>query len=156
MDAPQCRCLILACGNSLRGDDGLGPWLAQWARERFRADAGVHVIARLQWTPELAEEIAAAESVVFLDASVEAAPGTVRVAPVESAQDAGEVATHHNDAAHLLQLCCDLYGVAPRSSLLLTVGVGSTELGEGFSEAVAAALPEACRVLERIVGELQI
>ena len=114
------------------------------------------MIARLQWTPELSEEIAAAESVVFIDASVQVSPGEIRVAPVASAQDAGEVATHYNDAAHLLQLCSYLYGVAPRSSLLLTIGVGSTELGEGFSDAVEAALPEAHRVLEELVIDTRI
>jgi hypothetical protein len=36
-------------------------------------------------------------------------------------------------------------------AMLLTVGAGSTELGEEFSEAVAAALPRARGVLEKAV-----
>ena len=49
------RCLILACGNTLRGDDGVGPWLAEWAENQFRTESQICVIARQQWTPELAE-----------------------------------------------------------------------------------------------------
>ena len=55
------RCLILACGNTLREDDGVGPFLAQWAEERWRDDPRVRVLCDHQWTPDMAEEIAAAE-----------------------------------------------------------------------------------------------
>ena len=151
MQSRPIRCLILACGNPLRGDDGVGPWLAEWAGERFRGDAGVRVIVRMQWPPELAEEIAATESVVFVDSSVGSAPGAVHVSRVMCAEDGGWIATHHNDAARLLRLCRDLYGVLPGNFLLVTVGVDSTEMGEVFSEAVAGALPEACQVLEGAV-----
>jgi Ni,Fe-hydrogenase maturation factor len=39
MTPTQARCLILACGNTLRGDDGVGPWLAEWAEKRFREES---------------------------------------------------------------------------------------------------------------------
>ena len=35
MNPTPARCLILACGNTLRSDDGVGPWLAEWAEETF-------------------------------------------------------------------------------------------------------------------------
>ena len=60
--ANTARCLILACGNTLRSDDGVGPKLAAWAEERFRQESEVRVISRQQFTPELAELIAAADS----------------------------------------------------------------------------------------------
>ena len=66
MDASFTRCLILACGNTLRCDDGIGPVLCAWAETRFAADSQVRAIARQQWTPDLAEDIAAAESVIFV------------------------------------------------------------------------------------------
>ena len=37
---------------------------------------------------------------------------------------------------------------------LLTVGAGSTELGETFSEAVLDAVPKACEILESTVLEM--
>ena len=78
----EIRCLILACGNTLRGDDGAGPWLAAWSEERFREETGLRVVVRQQWAPELAEEIARAGSVLFIDCSVESDPGSVRIVAI--------------------------------------------------------------------------
>jgi hypothetical protein len=38
--------------------------------------------------------------------------------------------------------------------LLLTIGAGSTELGEVFSDPVSAALPGACTLIEETVLRL--
>lgn len=145
------RCLILACGNPLRGDDGAGPWLAQWAQERFRDDAGVRVIARQQWTPELAEEIACAESLLFIDSSLESAAGELRVSAVEPEIRRAGLATHHLSAGELLGLAQELFGPLRVSALLLTVGAESTGMKEGFSGAVETALPRARAEIERFV-----
>jgi hydrogenase maturation protease len=145
------RCLILACGNTLRGDDGVGPWLAEWAEIQFRTESQICVIARQQWTPELAEEIARAQSVLFIDCSVDSAPGSINLTPVEPTTALQGIATHHQGAAELLALTRDLYSTQPPTAKLLTIGAGSTELGEQFSEAVTAALPEACRMIEETV-----
>ena len=154
MTQPKSQCLILACGNTLRGDDGIGPWLAEWAKNKFRAESQVCVITRQQWTPELAEEIARAQSVLFIDCSVESVPGSIRLASVEPTAALQGLATHHQGAAELLALTRDLYSSQPTTSKLLTIGAGSTELGEQFSEAVTAALPEACRLIEATVLRL--
>jgi hydrogenase maturation protease len=148
------RCLILACGNTLRGDDGAGPWLAEWAEKRFGADADLRVVARQQWAPELAEEIARAQFVLFIDCSVDSAPGSVALLPVAPAAVVQGLATHHLGAPELLALTRDLYSSQPLNALLVTIGAGSTELGERFSDAVAAALPEACRLIEETVLRL--
>ena len=145
------RCLILACGNTLRSDDGIGPWLAEWAEDRFRSEAGLRVLARQQWTPELAEVVAHAHAVLFIDCSVDSAPGSVKIAPVESNIALQGIATHHQGAAELLALTRDLYSTQPTTAKLLTIGAGSTELGEKFSAAVNAALPKACRMIQEAV-----
>lgn len=144
-------CLILACGNTLREDDGIGPFLAQWAEERWRGDARVRVLCDHQWTPEMVEDVAAAESVLFVDCATNSEAGLVRVVPVEPAADMTKLGTHHLDAAQLLALSRQLYGRMPGSSLLLTVGAGSLELREGFSDAVEKAMPEAQKSLENCV-----
>jgi len=151
MNQPPTRCLLLACGNTLRGDDGVGPWLAEWAEERFPSLEGLRVISRHQWTLELVEEVARAASVLFLDCSIDAAPGEVSLAPVAALPSSQGLSTHHLGAGELLALARDYYGSQPNKALLLTVGAGSTELGETFSEAVQAALPEACRTLEEVL-----
>jgi hydrogenase maturation protease len=151
MTNSRALCLILACGNTLRCDDGIGPWLAQWAEERFLNDARVRVIARQQWTPDLAEDIAVSESVVFVDCSVDSAPGSVRLVEVEPVVASQGLATHHVGAPELLALARDLYDSLPSTAMLLTIGAGSTELGEEFSEPVLDAIPQACALLERAV-----
>jgi hydrogenase maturation protease len=151
MTPPRIRCLILSCGNSLRGDDGLGLWLANWSENRFRADSAVRVISRQQWTPELAEDIARAPSVLFVDCSVAAPPGSIQLVPVAPGADDSALATHHLGAPQLLALAIELYGALPRAAFLLTIGAGATTLGEEFSEPVRAALPEACKLIEDVV-----
>jgi hydrogenase maturation protease len=154
MTVTKARCLILACGNTLRGDDGVGPWLASWAEERFAHEGGVRVISRQQWTLELTEEIAAAESVLFVDCSVAVAPGLVSVVGVQAAAVREGLNTHQQGASELLGLARDLYNSLPRAAFLLTVGAGSLELGEEFSAAVKAAFPAACAKVEETVVRL--
>lgn len=151
MKLNKARCLILACGNTLRGDDGIGPWLADWAAEQFSNDARVRVISRQQWTPELAEEIAAAESVIFIDCSATEPPGSVSMQEVHPAAPAQGLATHHIDAAELLALSQELYNSLPRNAHLVTVGAGSMELSEAFSQSVLDAIPAACATLDQTV-----
>jgi len=138
MTQTTARCLILTCGNTLRSDDGIGPWLAEWAEEKFIHDARVRIISRQQWTPDLAEDIASSESVLFVDCSVESAPGSMGIVGVEP-------------AAASQGLARDLYDSLPATAMLLTIGAGSTELGEEFSEPVLDAIPQACALLERSV-----
>jgi hydrogenase maturation protease len=151
MSQSPARWLLLACGNTLRSDDGVGLWLAAWAEQRFASQDEIKIIARQQWTPELAEDVARAQSVLFIDCSVDSAPGSVSLTPVEP--DAGKqgIATHHSGAAELLALARDLYNSLPSKAQLLTIGAASTELGEVFSSAVQAALPAACKLIEEAV-----
>ena len=71
--------LVIGYGNTLRRDDGVGPHVA----EAIAALAlpGVEALVCPLLTPELAEAIARARRVVFVDAMVTAPPGT-GVAPV--------------------------------------------------------------------------
>ena len=132
----------------------MGPFLAQWAEERWRGNACVRVVCGHQWTPEMVEDVTQAESVVFVDCATDCEAGLVRAIPVQPAADTTKLGTHHLDAEQLLALSNQLFGRMPRSSLLLTVGAGSLGLREGFSEAMEKALPEAQRVLEDSVQRL--
>ena len=152
MESPNpIRCLILACGNTLRSDDGVAPRLADWAQERFHDQPQVRVISRQQWTPDLAEDVAAADSVLFVDASIKSPPGRVRLTPVSSRVDGAAPDSHHLSANQLLGLARSLYGCIKSHAMLLTVGIGSTELGEALSAPVEAALPRARGILEKAV-----
>jgi hydrogenase maturation protease len=145
------RCLVLACGNTLRSDDGVGLNLAAWAEERFRLEPEVRVISRQQFTPELAKDIAAADSVLFVDSSASPPPGRVRLIPVSSRVEGSVPPSHHLKPSELLGLTRSLYGSIKSHAMLLTVAVGSTDLGEFFSAPVEAALPRARGILEKAV-----
>ena len=68
--------LVIGYGNELRRDDGLGPRVAA-----SLAGPGVRALAVRQLTPELAEEVATARLVVFVDARVNPPAATVEVMP---------------------------------------------------------------------------
>lgn len=145
---------MLACGNTLRGDDGVGPWLADWASQSFKDDSRVRVIARQQWTPELAEEIARAQSVLFIDCSLELAPGSVSLSPVAPNAEAASIASHHLSAPELLALTRHLYNSLPEEAVQLTVGAGSVALGEEFSQPVAQSLTRTCERVQKTILKL--
>jgi hydrogenase maturation protease len=149
MNSTKARCLLLACGNTLRGDDGIGPWLAEWAEKRFADERRLKVISRQQWTPELAADIAEAEFVLFIDCSTASEAGFINVMEVMPAQRTEGIGTHHVGAPELLGIAQELYGSLPRQALLLTIGAGSTELSEEFSQPVLDAIPLACAQLEQ-------
>lgn len=121
--------LIIGYGNPLRGDDAAG--LA--AAERLGGVA-VH-----QLTPELAEAVAQAGAVVFLDADATLGPGEIAVKRVEPAD---VVLAHHATPAGLLQLARTVYGTVPEAWL---IGMGGEEFGlrEGLSAAAARAVERA-------------
>ncbi len=154
MTETPVRCLVLACGNSLRGDDGLGPWLANWAEKQFRSSPAVRIVARQQWTAELAEDIAHAQSVLFVDSSVAAPPGAIQLVPVAPAAGVPPFTTHNLGAPKLLALSNELYSSLPNAVFLLTIGAAASNLGEEFSEPVKRALPAACTLLEATIREL--
>ena len=92
----------------------------------------------------MAEEIAAAETVIFVDCALDQAPGQIILRELSAASLKPGLVTHHlGKLAELLRVAQDLYGMQPRRACLLTVGAGSIELGEGLSLAVRDSLPDA-------------
>ena len=151
MTSLHIRCLILACGNTLRSDDGVGPWLADWAERHFSNQPEIRIISRQQWTPDLAEDISSSESVLFIDCSIESGPGSINLRPVQPSASSQGLATHHCGAPELLALARDLYSSIPQNADILTIGAGSTEIGETVSQPVLDTIPQACILVERTI-----
>jgi hydrogenase maturation protease len=145
------KSLIIGYGNPLRGDDGIGQAVAQALANEAALDCA-HIVVCHQLTPELAECIAAADLVVFIDAAVDTQPGSFVVSKVQGASALSSGLVHVADPAVLLDLARQLYGRSPET-FLVTVGVSSLALSEGLSEAAAAALPEAVAAVRRLVSE---
>jgi len=102
----------------------------------------------------MAEEVAAAEAVIFVDCSLDQAPGEMMLRELSSAPLKPGLVTHHLGAAELLRVAEDLYGSQPRRACLLTIGAGTIELGEGLSEALRDALPDAKSLLDQTVRQI--
>ena len=132
--------LIIGYGSSLRGDDNIGCHVAQMLEQQYRDDPDVRVIGAHQLTPEMAEDVAGSEFVLFLDAAVGTDAGNIKqttVTPRPGPLSFG----HHMDPALLLAAAMDLYGSVPRAQLLTIVGA-AFELGDGLSPVVVRQLPE--------------
>jgi hydrogenase maturation protease len=134
--------LVIGYGNELRRDDGVGPRVARAVAEWNLP--GVAALDRHQLTPELAEAMAAADEVFFVDASAgdEAGvcvrplcPNSQRLAP-----------GHTSNPDELLALTQALYGRRPRA-WLITVPAPDLGLGEELSAAAACGVGEALRYL---------
>jgi len=131
--------LLIGYGNAGRGDDGLGPALA----ERIAAAnlAGVVVEIDYQLSVDHAPMVAGADLVVFADALV---GGEVpfRFTPLVSG-DAGAMGSHSLSPTAVLALAETLYGKAPPAWLL---GIGGCDFGairEGLSARAQANLDRA-------------
>ena len=98
------RRLAIAIGNPLRGDDGVAHQVHIPGFERQDV---------LQLTPELAEEIASFELVVFLDASMTATK--LHLEPV--GPSAGSPLTHFCSPGEIVALARGLFGFAGRAYL---------------------------------------
>src|ERR1700733_10736040 len=104
--------LLLACGNTLRGDDGVGWWIGGEV-EKKPSIRDLEVVLSHLLLRELAEQVSCADVVVFVDCSAITAAGAISVMPIEPAAELPRLLTHHMDPASLLRLASDLFGRAP-------------------------------------------
>lgn len=135
--------LVIGFGNTLRRDDGVGPRAAAELEDLNLA--GVRTIACPLLTPELADPLSRASTVVFIDAAVDH-PEPVRMRPL-AASDSSQVLAHSVDPRSLLALARDAFGHEPEAWLLT---VPAKELG--FGEQLS---PTAERGLRMAVGVVQ-
>ncbi|HTU51024.1 MAG TPA: hydrogenase maturation protease [Acidobacteriaceae bacterium] len=142
--------LLLACGNSLRGDDGFGGWVASKVQEQY-AGSQLEVVASRQFTPEMAEPISTADTVIFVDCSATSEPGQISLQAVEATNKPARLMTHHMSPESLLWMSQELYGRTPRVAYLITVGGTSFKMEEHLSDAVRRAAPAVLRMVEELV-----
>jgi len=143
--------LVLACGNTLRGDDGVALHIGSVLQEEL-SEAGVEVILTRQLQPEHAELLSRTSTAIFLDCSAIAQAGVVSTLALSASESAPRIFTHQLDPASLLRLAHDLYGSVPNRSVSITIGGQSFELEERLSEPVAAAIPLAIQAIYRTLS----
>jgi len=143
--------LVIGYGNSLRNDDGAGQVVAEMVASWELPD--VRSLSLTQLTPELAADIATAETVIFVDAVVveSDAPARVEIQVLEP-QVAQIHWGHHGDPRSLLALTHHLYQATPTAYWVLVAGT-NFDLGEEFSATIKAGIQIAVERIKQILNE---
>ena len=149
--APRVDLLVIGYGNTLRGDDGAGPHVAETVAAMNRP--GVRALACPLLTPELADPISKAGAVIFVDATVDA-PRKVRLSKLRPAKTA-QILAHAAGPATLLALARDLFGRAPKA-WCLTIPAVKFDFSDIFSPETQQAIPPALEKIDRLCRKLQI
>jgi hydrogenase maturation protease len=145
------RALVLACGNSLRGDDGAALHIAR-ELQQGGCEPETRIHFEQQWTPELAEAISEADLVIFVDASVALAPGEIVCQSLNPIYKSTRRSSHQTTPASLLALAEELYKARPARAFLMTIGGASFELSEELSEPVKKAIPRAVESIKALLS----
>ncbi|HEU5450904.1 MAG TPA: hydrogenase maturation protease [Terriglobales bacterium] len=144
------RTVVFGIGNTLRGDDGIGPRVIEGLRGRVANE--VSLIPCQQLLPEHAAELACADRVIFLDASTTTRPGSVacrRLFP-GAGGEAGD--PHHLTPHTIIGAARDWFGVSPQA-ILVTIGVTDWTAGEALSPVLADALPQIVDLVAELASE---
>jgi hydrogenase maturation protease len=132
--------LIIGYGNTLRGDDGVGCYVAEQLGKHFRNQADVEVLAAQQLTPEMTKDISQSAFVIFVDASNHGEPGSIHRNPV-SPEGGPSGFTHQFTPPALLAAAEQLYGHAPMA-ISITLAGWSFDLSDELSPPAKSHLPK--------------
>lgn len=140
--------LIIGIGNPLRRDDGFGAAVVERI-ELKEPLLRVRLLCVHQLTPEIAEDLAAVNRVLFVDARMPAGVHdralVLELLPIDTPET--DALTHGVGPAGLLRFTRDVYGVAP-AAWTLSAPAHDLETGEGLSAPCAVLLPEAIQRIE--------
>lgn len=144
--------LVVGVGNPSRGDDALGPMFVERLESRLASaiERGeIELMTDFQLQVEHALDLEGRQRVVFVDASVDAAPPFTftRVAPARERS----FSSHSVSPAGLLDALVRLGSAAPSAHVLALHGQ-RFELGEPLSPAAAAHLDAALAFFERALS----
>jgi hydrogenase maturation protease len=146
--SPLKPLLVIGYGNTLRGDDGVGPKVAA-AIESMRLP-GVSTLSADLLTPELAEPVSQSARVIFVDAQVDA-PGRVQLRPLEPAQSS-QLLAHAASPQTVLALARDVFGHIPRA-WWLTVPASDLGIGESLSPVAERGMSEAILQIKALASD---
>lgn len=143
----EVKFLIVGYGNTLRSDDAAGPLVVEEIQRQHLP--GVTTLVCPLLTPELAEPVSRAATVVFVDASIE--PNReVRVRPIQPA-DSSRILAHAANPQTLLAISRDIFGHMPRA-WCLTIPVEDLELGENLSKLARQGVRKAVKLITGMIA----
>ncbi|MCX6902339.1 MAG: hydrogenase maturation protease [Verrucomicrobia bacterium] len=143
--------LVVGYGNELRGDDAVGPGVADSVRDWDLP--GVQVLKLHQLTPELSEVVASAEAVIFVDAAFAAENADVQVRSIGPSTETA-MSAHASNPSALLALAQALFGRRP-PAWLVTIPAVNFALGAPLSATAEQGRGGALNRLRELMGELR-
>lgn len=148
-DAPT---LVIGLGNTLRGDDGVGPSIAEIVESWGLP--GVTTLTCFGLTPELAAAVAESRHVIFADARL-------AIEDSERCEVRTLTASHHSptlghalDPGALLALAGRAFDRWP-SAISVTVPAIDLSLGEGFSPTARREMSQALLVIAAALAQAE-
>jgi len=142
--------LVIGYGNTLRRDDGAGIRAAEAVAALNLP--GVRVVLSHQLVPELAEPISRCCGVIFVDATVDAAPD-LELRPLEPI-DTAQVLAHSTNPRSLLALSKQLFGSVP-PAWSLAIPAHDFDFGDSLSPEAQAGIAAAVKkIKQRIPMEI--
>ena len=154
------KVVVIALGNRFRGDDGIGPMVAERLRKNSadRAGGGIDGCTVVEGKDDAMALVSAWENAalaVVIDAAVSgAAPGTVRRLEAGAqplSKDVARCSSHGLGLAEAVELGKAL-GRTPGRLVIFAVEAGTLEQGAAMSPQVAAAVDAVVRDVEAEVA----
>ena len=147
--------LVLGLGNTLLSDDGVGVHVVMSIGQSAEAEDGVSYLDGGTIGLNLLPDVEAADGLILVDASeIGAAAGTVTVfeGAAMDAQLGGKKRTAHEVAASDLIATAKMLGRCPERRALVAIQPASVSWGLEPTEAVRAAIPEACAAVRSLTA----
>ncbi len=148
---PAVNFLVIGYGNTLRSDDGVGPKVVE-AIEELKLP-GVRTLICQQLSPEYAEPISQADTVIFVDAAVDA-PKEVQLRPLEP-NESSQLMAHAADPRTMLALARDVFGHVPKA-WWLTIPAVNLEFSETLSSETQRRFHEAVEKIQTLCRSPQL
>jgi hydrogenase maturation protease len=141
--------VVFAWGNPSRGDDAVGPWFAEWLRDR--AFPEVTVIEDFQLQVEHILDCQGGDLLLFIDACCRQAPGAT-FAAVEPVSELAHT-SHALSPAQLLGYYPRVIKAQPPPAFQLAVAGMSFELGDAMSARCEASCRSTAVFLETLLHQ---
>ena len=138
--------LVIGYGNTLRGDDAAGIRAAEFIAKHYPE---IECVCMHQLMPELVEQIAESDIVIFFDANVNVTQPNVRL--VVPSIEMEQPRTHFITPESLLRLSQQLYQRIPLKAYVIGIPASQLEFSEELSEPTKKAVQESVTLAESLL-----
>jgi hydrogenase maturation protease len=140
------KVLIIGYGNTLRGDDAAGIGAAELVAKRHPE---IECVCMHQLMPELAEQIAESDIVIFFDADVNVTQPTIK--SITPGVEEGQPRTHFISPESLLSLSQQLYQRMPLKAYIIGIPASQFEFSEELSDSTKKSVEASVILAESLL-----